>query len=248
MNVDNKPVIGISVGTSRHWRRSGRYFRSYAAPVEAAGGICVPIGEYAGKKLDRCDGLLVPGGWDIHPGLYMRLPGDEALSAAEVMSRYGVQCESRRDELELEFIRQAIEEDKPILAICRGFQALNVVLAGKLIPDIPSYLNDPLKHRSPGIGVSLSHEVNVEVDSIIGRAYGSRRVVVNTRHHQGLTREMVSEKLRVTGMAPDGIVEAIEGKDSRFLVGVQWHPERQKDEFIHSISKPLFEAFINACI
>jgi putative glutamine amidotransferase len=241
------PTIGITVGTSVSWRRNGYNFRSYSAPVEAAGAKCVPMGVYAGRDLSKCAGLVVTGGWDIHPDTYDRLPGDENLTAHEVMGRYRVGCEAKRDDFEFDLLRAAIEAGMPILGICRGIQAVNVVLARKLIPDIPTCVPNALRHMSPGFGTSLSHEIRIEPDSIIERAYGAREITVNTRHHQGMTPDMVADVLRVTAIAPDGVVEAIEGTGDAFLVGVQWHPERKKDAFIHDISGPLFEAFVDAC-
>ncbi len=122
-----------------------------------------------------------------------------------------------------------------------------MVLAHKLIPDIPSCVPNALTHRSVGYGLSESHEIEIELDSNVGLAYGRRRITVNTRHHQGMTPDMIPSMLRVTAVAPDGVVEAVEGTDGAFLVGVQWHPERKKDAFIHDISAPLFEAFVDAC-
>lgn len=197
--------------------------------------------------LRKIRGLFVPGGWDVHPDCYDRMPGDESLSADEVMAKYGVRCEPARDKTELPLLERALEMGMPILAICRGIQSLNIVLSRALIPDIPSCVPNALTHRSPGTGESLRHEVEVEPGSLIERAYGASRITVNTRHHQGMTAGMVHESLRVTALAPDGIVEAVEGTDSRFIVGVQWHPERKKDPFIHDISGPLFEAFVKAC-
>lgn len=241
------PVIGVTVGTSTSWRRAGWNFKSYSGPVEAAGGACVPMGVYAGHDLRKCAGLVVTGGWDIHPDLYDRLPGDEKLTAAEVKRRYNVSCEARRDEFEFDLIRQAIDSGKPVLGICRGIQSLNVVLARKLLPDLSSCVPNALAHRSVGYGLSNSHEMNIEPDSLMERVYGGRKVTVNTRHHQGMTPDMVADCLRVTAVAPDGVVEAVEGTGAQFIVGVQFHPERKKDAFIHDISAPLFEAFVDAC-
>lgn len=242
------PVIGITVGAGVYWRKSGSIFQSYAAPVEKAGARCVRMGACGARDISKCVGLVLTGGWDIHPDLYDRMPGDELLSAEEVMSKYGVECEARRDEVELELTRAAMSLGMPILAICRGIQALNVVLAGKLIPDIQTCVPNALTHKSPGFGKSLSHRVRVESDSIMERAYGGKKqIVVNTRHHQGMTANMVPSSLRVTAIAPDGVVEAVEGVGDQFVVGVQWHPERAKDAFIHGISAPLFETFVSAC-
>jgi len=241
------PLIGISVGTSLAWRRFGKYYRLYASAVESAGGACMRLGRGGSRHLGKCDGLLLPGGWDVHPSHYDRLPGDEALSVEEMMKKYRIRCESRRDASELELINQALEIGRPILGICRGIQALNVALARRLVPDIATCMPNALRHRSTGPAVSYSHEINIEPGSLIERVYGGRSLTVNTRHHQGLIPEIVSDRLRVTALAPDGVVEAVEGRDSQFVVAVQWHPERKTDAFIHGISGPLFEAFVNAC-
>mgnify|MGYP005845747017 FL=1 len=144
-------------------------------------------------------------------------------------------------------IKEAVDSGRPVLAICRGIQALNVAMGGRLIPDIERCVPSALRHRSVGPGLSRSHEVAAEEDSMVERCYRARRFVVNTRHHQGMTRSEVAEGLRVTALAPDGIVEAVEAVDAAFVVGVQWHPERSKDVFISDISGGLFAAFVDAC-
>ncbi len=243
----DKAIVGITVGTSRDWRAGMPAYESYASAIREAGGECRRMGKGASMDLKKVSGLLIPGGWDIHPDQYDRMPGDEALSADEVMAKYGVRCEPGRDCTELPLLAQALETGMPVLAICRGIQSLNVVLARKLIPDIASCVPDSLTHKSTGTGESLRHDVEVEPGSLIERVYGTRRVTVNTRHHQGMTPDMVPGGLRVTAIAPDGVVEAVEGVGPEFVVGVQWHPERKRDAFIHDISRPLFRAFVEAC-
>lgn len=240
------PLIGITVGTHLSWREDGDYYRSYAEPVENAGGRCLPLGCGSNVRLEECDGILLSGGWDVHPDYYDRLPGDEALRAEEVIEKYNIECEPERDEYELPLAKLAVERGMPILAICRGIQLLNVVLARKLVPDIEKCVPGALKHRSSGSGVSLSHRVRVEPDSIIGKAYSLDEFVVNTRHHQGILPHMVAPGFRITAVSPDGIVEAVECENSLFVVGVQWHPERKQDDYIHNISLPLFKAFVEA--
>lgn len=247
LDLRDRPIIGMTVGTGSDWRSGMPSHESYASAIRAAGGECRRMGRGASMDLKKVTGLLVPGGWDVHPDHYDRMPGDEALSAEEVMAKYGVKCELARDKTELPLLARALEMGIPVLAICRGIQSLNIVLARKLIPDIPSCVPNSLVHRSPGVGESLRHDVRVEPGSLMERVYGATRVTVNTRHHQGMTPDMVHDSLRVTAIAPDGVVEAVEGSDSRFIVGVQWHPERKKDAFIHDISGPLFEAFVTAC-
>lgn len=242
-----RPVIGLSVGGRESWRDDGTSYRSYAAAVERAGGLPVPVGMRGAPDLAECAGLLVPGGQDIHPRYYGRTRGNEHLSDEDYITRYGIETEESRDKAEFPLITEALECGKPILSICRGIQSLNVLLARKLIPDIAQCVPGSLVHRSHGTGVSESHEVQIEPGSLMEAVYGAGTLKVNTRHHQGMTRDMVHESLRVTAVAPDGLVEAVEGVASGYVVGVQWHPERARDKYIYDVSGPLFESFVRAC-
>lgn len=243
----NAPVVGISVGGGSDWRPGGESYMAYARAIVDAGATPVPVGMRGDPNLRRCDGLLVPGGWDIHPRFYEPPPGDESLTLDEIIGRYRVRTEEERDEPELGLIMEAMNADKPLLAICRGIQSLNVALARRLIPDIETCVPGALAHGSPAAGPSRTHPVIIGPGSVIERVYGTYELVVNTRHHQGMTADMIPDDLRVTALAPDGVVEAVEGVSHRFLVGVQWHPERRADPDIHARSGPLFDAFVRAC-
>jgi putative glutamine amidotransferase len=242
-----QPVIGITVGLGTEWSRTGSDFLSYGSAVECAGASAVPLGHGRHARFDDCDGLFVSGGWDVHPKYIDPLPGDERLTDDQVIQKYKIKTERMRDEVEIRMIRETLAQGKPYLGICRGFQVLNIVVGGLLIGDILTWMPNALTHRAID-GVSSSHEIAIEADSLIERVYGARTVTVNSRHHQGITPEFVSDKFRVTAMAPDGIVEAVEMKGAGFVVGVQWHPEKKSDEFINSISGPLFQAFVDACV
>lgn len=241
-----QPVIGVTGGISDEWAVGGSAYQSYAAAVENAGAKAIPLGHNRPGTLAECDGLFVSGGWDVHPRHIKPLPGDENLSTEEVMEKYRIKTEQDRDEVEIRLIRDALAAGKPFLGICRGFQVLNIVVGGYLVGDILAYKADALSHFAQE-GVSAAHDIAIAGGSIMERCYGSRRIRVNSRHHQGLVTEFVSDRFRVTAVAPDGIVEAVELKDAPFVVGVQWHPEKQADEWINSISKPLFQAFVDAC-
>ena len=244
---NQQPVIGITGGVGAGWAKTGSSFASYAPVVENAGARVVPLGHGRRARFEDCDGLLVPGGYDVHPRLFDRLPGDEKLADDEVMAKYKIKTEKMRDEVEMRLIREALAASKPFLGICRGFEVLNIVVGRLLIGDILTWTPGALTHFANKDGVSESHEVTIEPDSMIERCYGPKSVRVNSRHHQGITPEFVSERFRVTAMAPDGIVEAVELKGAPFVVGVQWHPEKQSDDYINSISGPLFAAFAAAC-
>jgi len=241
------PVIGLVCGIGDGWRLNGGTYRSYAGAIERAGGKCVPLGPGRRHSLAECSGLFVPGGWDVHVKYLDRLPGDEKLTDEQVADKYKVETEKLRDAIEIRLIREALSAGMPYLGICRGFQVLNIIVGRKLIPDIRVWMPDAMVHYANDDGISESHEISITPGSIMEQCYGPGPVIVNSRHHQGITPEFVSDKLRVTAVAPDGVVEAVEGNDSQFIVGVQWHPERQKDAYINSISGPLFKAFVDAC-
>lgn len=239
-------VIGVTGGIGQEWSGTGSAHRSYASAVERAGATAVPLGHGRHATLADCDGLFVSGGWDVHPKHMKPLPGDENLTDEETMAKYRIKTERMRDEVEMRLIREALAAGKPYLGICRGFQILSIVVGGYLIGDILTWKHDALRHFAQE-GISATHDISIAPDSTIERCYGCKSVRVNSRHHQGLTPEFVSDKFRVTAMAPDGIVEAIELKNAQFVVGVQWHPEKQSDEYTNSISWPLFQAFVDAC-
>lgn len=241
-----QPVIGVTGGIGKDWSATSSSHRSYAFAVENAGAKTVRLGHGRHGTMEECDGLFVPGGWDVDPKYMKPLPGDEGLSLEATATKYKIKTEKMRDEVEMNLIREAIAAGKPYLGICRGFQILNIVVGGFLIGDILTWQPDALTHFAVD-GISGSHEITIDPGSIMERCYGSKPVIVNSRHHQGLKPEFVSEKFKITALAPDGIVEAVELKDAAFVVGVQWHPEKQSDEYINKISGPLFQAFVDAC-
>lgn len=242
----NQPTIGITVGLGDEWSRGGSSIISYANAVENAGARTVILGHGRHGRFDECDGILVSGGNDLHPKYTNPLPGDEGLTYEAIMEKYKIKTERMRDEVELRMVGQALKLGMPYLGICRGFQVLNVAVGRLLIGDILTWNPKALRHYAQD-GVSASHKVSFTPGSILANAYGSSSVITNSRHHQGIAPEFVSDKFRISAMAPDGIVEAVELKDAPFVVGVQWHPEKKSDEYINSISGPLFQAFVDAC-
>ena len=155
--------------------------------------------------------MLLTGGGDVAP---------EKYAAQQRPDTSGI--DARRDAVEIELVRLARRRGLPILAVCRGIQLLNVALGGTLIQDLPTA--DPPR---PGHMVRQSwngdaHHVSVEPDTLLYRVLGPE-VTVNSLHHQAV--ETVASGLRVAAGAPDGVIEAVEGSGTRFLVGLQWHPE-----------------------
>jgi putative glutamine amidotransferase len=147
--------------------------------------------------------------------------------------------------------RWARADHKPLLAICRGVQMLNVAWGGTLFEDIHAYRPAALNHATKTFLPRdlIVHTVGVELDSLLARwldlPHAGGRVSVNSRHHQAI-REL-APGLRVTARAPDGIIEAVEGSaDGRtYAVGVQWHPENMVGS--HPAMRRLFVGFCALC-
>jgi putative glutamine amidotransferase len=184
---------------------------------------------------DRLDAVVISGGGDIDPQRY----GAER-------SLYTAGIDTGRDAVEIQLAQWAVEENKPLLAICRGHQILNVALGGTLNQDIQDTLPGTLRHDAPSDDwfARTVHDVSVTSGSKLHAALGGEetKLVVNSLHHQALDR--VADALTVVACAVDGIVEGVEIPDRRFAIGVQWHPEALVDE--HPRMRQLFESLVSA--
>lgn len=185
------------------------------------------VGE-ADRLIAGVDGLLLSGGDDVDPASY----------GSENTHSYGARPEV--DELEIALARAAREQGKPLLAICRGLQLLNVALGGTLSQEVTSEGGvHELVSRDHVEMNSRRHVVRFEADSIIAGCYGAEETKVNTLHHQGLDR--VADDLIVEGTSDDGLVEAARVAGDWWALGVQWHPERLEGEH-----QTIFTAFREA--
>ena len=181
-----------------------------------------------------CDGFVFTGGRaNVHPNHY----GEEPTEA------HGTFDEAR-DAITLPLIRDCVATGQPILAICRGFQELNVAMGGSLYPEIRD-LPGRDNHRMPPDGTldekfELRHDVTLTEGGVFHRLFGASVVRTNTLHGQGI--KVAGERIVVDGRAPDGTEEAIyvEGAPG-FALGVQWHPEYKAAD--DPVSRPLFAAF-----
>jgi putative glutamine amidotransferase len=189
-----------------------------------------------GGSLKGCAALLLTGGIDVDPALY----GEERQPQVEEVHR-------ARDDFEMALLREALDADLPVLAICRGHQLLNVCLGGSLLQHVEG---DAHRWQEDEPVTSQFHDVALTPGSKLHAIYGSDRIHVNSRHHQAVTADRVAHGLHVTGTTGDGLVEGLESPAHRWVVGVQWHPERPEPEtagFADS-SRLLWDAFATACL
>jgi putative glutamine amidotransferase len=217
--VTSRPVIGICAALEQaRWGSWDSLVvlspRNYSLAVQRAGALALvlppdeSIAAQPDELLDVLDGLLLAGGSDIAPETY----------GAEARPETGG-TRPERDRFELALARRAIERDIPVVGVCRGMQLLNVARGGTLDQHIG---NLEMHRHTPG--AFHDHEVVLEPGSLAARATGSTRARVSSHHHQGVDR--LGEGLAVSGhAAEDHLIEAIELPESRFALGVLWHPE-----------------------
>ena len=224
-----RPVIGItSYAQDARWGvwhlPAALIPLAYVEAVEAAGGraVLIPPSEVGiDETLDALDAVIFSGGSDVDPGLY----GAEPHPETDVPH-------SHRDAGELALLHAALERDIPTLAICRGFQLLNVARGGDLIQHLPEEVGDGVHKDVPG---EFTHQpVEVKPGTRLAAIVGEGPHVTS-HHHQAVGR--IGDGLVQTAWADDGTLEALEDPSRRFVVGVQWHPEAGED-------RALFEALV----
>jgi putative glutamine amidotransferase len=191
---------------------------TYVRAVQQGGGVPVLLPPHLGEGAlaalcERMDGLLLTGGGDLDPARFGQERHPTVYDVAPL-----------RDDLELELTRRALEEDRPVLAICRGIQVLNVALGGTLVQDLPSERPGPIVHSQTAPRHEPTHPVKVQGEgSRLGEVLGAPEVQVNSMHHQAIDR--LGGGLREVAWAPDGVIEGVEMPGPGFVLGVQWHPE-----------------------
>ena len=216
-----RPRIGLSTyleeaawGT---WSRPAAIVgRVYLDAVARAGGtplLLPPVGTDE-SVVDALDGLMLIGGADITPSSYGAEPHPET-----VVTR------PDRDEHERRLLTAALDRDLPVLGVCRGAQLLTVALGGAVRQHLPDELGHT-GHR-PSVGVFGKTRVTTAPGSLVAAILGEE-VTVPCYHHQGL--EGQGTRLVPTAWAEDGLVEAVELPGTRWVLGVQWHPEEDPDD------------------
>ncbi|MFH1791445.1 MAG: gamma-glutamyl-gamma-aminobutyrate hydrolase family protein [Candidatus Omnitrophota bacterium] len=175
-----------------------------------------PFDKELNKILDILDGIIIVGGHDIHPSFYRERPA----GSAKTVYRGRVYFEKR-------LYKAAVRRKIPVLGICYGLQLINIVHGGTLYQDIRSHIRGALNHQSRA---NRLHQVTVDRKSLCYRIFREDSFMVHSDHHQAV--KMLGRGLRISAVAPDGIVEAIEYPPH--VIAVQWHPERQPKDIVQA--------------
>jgi len=223
--LSSYPLVGLPTLAIPPGPKPPRYGinQSYVRALVASG--CAPVmipllddDERLRAIYERLDGIVLPGGADVAPEAY----GEEPIRDLNVV-------EAPRDRTELMLARWAFADDLPLLGICRGQQVLNVALSGSLWQDLRHQGVTSVEHSDADgrARTALMHRVRLDPDSRLAQLIDETEIQVNSLHHQAI--KTIAPQLRVTGKSDDGVIEAIESPERRFLIAVQWHPEEIDD-------------------
>lgn len=235
-----RPVIGVTLDFNRteEYAKTPWYAlrENYITALSDLGAKVLLLHyEYGAPEeiIKELDGLVITGGnFDVDPNLY-----------GETISHERVNPNQKRTNFEFGVCRAAIDSKTPLFGICGGEQLMNVVMGGSLIQHIPAEIDNYIEHEQKIAKHLPSHKVMVSEGSMLYDIVGAREIDVNTTHHQAV--KTVGNGLQVCGVAPDGVIEAIESIDkSWFCLGVQWHPEYNHIES----DKRILKAFVGGCV
>ncbi len=234
-----KPLIGMAYGdvAIRDEQMKIRTYctRKYYQALQKAGAAVIllpPCPETElGRYLDLVDGILLPGGEDVHP----RFQGEDPIPALGLVNPF-------RDEFELALAREAFSRGVPTLGICRGAQVVAIAMGGSVHQDIVGISR--IQHTQAAPRWSPSHKVSVKSGSILREWLGTAELFTNSFHHQAVNR--VPKGFRVVATTSDGSIEAIESKGGKVCIGVQWHPEETVNSDTFSLK--LFGGFLASAL
>lgn len=235
-----KPIIGISgsimtdsSGNFAGYRRA-YVNHDYVLSVLAGEGIPVilPFSEdlsVISSQVAMVDALVLSGGHDVLPQWYHEEPKQRIGDVFPA-----------RDRFDFALIKEAMDQKKPILGICRGMQVLNVYFGGSLHQDLSYAKEELLKHNQATSPTQVTHKITISNDTKLHKIMGEDEIMVNSFHHQVVNT--AGKGLNVSARAMDGVIEAFEHESYPFLMGVQWHPEMLHAS--ESNMKELFRAFV----
>ena len=223
-----RPLIGITTDI-----KEGNFVieDAYGRAVAKAGGVPLLIPsiperrEILKEAASRIDGLLLPGSRDMDPKFYNEDPHPKLRPMS-----------IERTEAEFILLEESLKRGIPVLGICGGMQLLNVYYGGSLYQDIASFLPDAIAHEKGAV-----HDILVEGDTLLCGILGAEKLSVKSYHHQAVNA--IGSGIKVSATSPDGIVEGIESREQSYVLGIQWHPEREGSEYADRI----FRSFINEC-
>ena len=232
-----RPVIGVTPywdnEKERMWLR-----KQYCDSIAASGGapVIFPLTDdesLIDQLTAMCDGFMFTGGQDVSPSMYFEEPSEALGEVSE-----------ERDLMESAVLKRAIEQNKPVLGICRGFQFINAYLGGSLYQDLPTQFGTEIGHYQKEPYPVPTHQVWIDTDTPLYKLLGEKVIAVNSFHHQGIKK--LAPRLIPMAGAPDGLIEAYYRPGPVFFRAVQWHPEMMYGGFEHS--RKLFGSFVEAVI
>jgi putative glutamine amidotransferase len=222
---------------------------TYQQALMGAGGLPLAMPatlsrDLIAESVSRAEGVLLTGGEDVEPRLYLDAVPARLRQTVTVTPDGG-----GRDYRELMLIDEVFRQRKPLLAVCRGHQILNVALGGSLWVDLRRQRPKTMNHRRMDKRSEVVHEVRLTPGSLVSKITGSQRLGVNSTHHQAVAR--VAAPLQATAVSDDGVIEGLELRPDAagwmpFLLSVQFHPERLANRY--APHRAIFEAFTQACV